>query len=97
MEVLQSVIDSASSDEATKAAALADLTQLAKDMEAEANIETLITAKGFAQCVAVINDNSANIVVKSSETLTPAQIAQINEIVYTQCGILPTNVNIIQK
>lgn len=97
MEVLQSVIDNAASDEATKAAAMADLTQLAKDMEAEANIETLITAKGFAQCVAVINDSSATIVVKCEDTLTPAQLAQINEIVYTQSGILPASTNIIEK
>lgn len=97
MEVLQSVIDNTEADEATKAAAIADLTQLAKDMEAEANIETLITAKGFAQCVAVINDESATIVVKCDDTLTPAQLAQINEIVYTQSGILPSAINIIEK
>lgn len=97
MEVLQSVIDNSASDDATKAAAMADLTQLAKDMEAEANIETLVTAKGFAQCVAVINDQSATIVVKCEDTLTPAQLAQINEIVYTQSGILPAAINIIEK
>lgn len=97
MEVLQSVIDNASADEATKAAAIADMTKLAKDMESEANIETLIVAKGFEKCVAVINDDAASIVVKADGTLTPAQLAQINEIVYMQTGIVPANINIIQK
>lgn len=97
MEVLQSVIDNESADDASKAAAIADMTKLAKDMESEANIETLIVAKGFEKCVAVINDDAASIVVKADGTLTPAQLAQINEIVYMQTGIVPANINIIQK
>ena len=65
-------------------------------METEANIETLIEAKGFEECVAVINNDSASIVVKS-EGLQAAQISQINEIVYEQAGISPVNVKIIQR
>ena len=95
MEVLQSVIDNKAADDATRAAA--DMAVLAKNMEAEANIETLITAKGFAQCVAVINDEKANIIVKCDGELTQAQIAQINEIVYLQAGIKPASINIIKK
>ena len=97
MDVLQSVIDNESADDATKAAAIEDMTKLAKDMEAEANIETLIIAKVFEKCVAVINDESASIIVKCSETLTAAQLAQINEIVYAQTGIAPSGINIIEK
>lgn len=96
IEVLQSVVDSASSDDAMKAQALADITQIAKDMETEANIETLIKSKGFADCVAVINGDTASIVVKS-EGLLASQISQINEIVYEQAGISPVNITIIQK
>jgi stage III sporulation protein AH len=65
-------------------------------MEQEANIETLIIAKGFENCVAVISGDKANIVVKS-ESLLPAQISQINEIVYDQAGILPVNINITER
>ncbi len=96
LEVLQSVVDNASADEAAKSQALADINQLAKDMEAESNIETLIIAKGFAQCVAVINGQSISVVV-DADNLTPADIAIINEIVYDQTGIKPANVTIIKK
>ena len=65
-------------------------------MEAESNIETLIVAKGFEECVAVISGESVNIVVKS-DGLQAAQISQINEIVYEQSGILPVNIKIIQR
>ncbi len=96
IEVLQSVVDNTSSTETAKNEALAQINKLAEIMEAEANIETLIVAKGFAECVAVISDESANIVVKS-DGLVPAQISQINEIVYEQAGIKPANIKIIQR
>lgn len=96
IEVLQGVVDNDQSDDATKAQALADISKIARDMEAEANIETLIMSKGFEQCVAVINGDAASIVVKS-DGLIASQISQINEIVYEQAGISPVNITIIQK
>ena len=93
IEVLQSVVDSQSSTEAAKNEALLEIAGLAKVMEQESNIETLVIAKGFENCVAVISDGKANIVVTGAELL-PAEISQINEIVYDQAGILPVNINI---
>ena len=97
LEVLQSVVESANSDEATKTSALMEISALADAMEAEANIETLVLAKGFAQCVAVINGESCSVVVSNEGELQPAQISQINEIVDEQAGIQPVNVKIITK
>ena len=96
LEVLQSVVDNDSATETAKNEALAEINNLARVMEAEANIETLIVAKGFAECVAVISGESASIVVKS-DGLQAAQISQINEIVYEQAGIMPTNIKIIER
>lgn len=96
LEVLQGVVDNEASTATAKEEALAEINKLAKEMEAESNIETLIVAKGFEECVAVISGDNASIVVKS-EALQPAQISQINEIVYEQSGILPVNIKIIQR
>lgn len=96
LEVLQGVVDNQDSTAAAKEEALAEINKMAKIMEAEANIETLVVAKGFAECVAVISEDGASVVVKS-EGLQAAQISQINEIVYEQSGILPVNVKIIQR
>jgi len=96
IEVLQGVVDSESADEATKTEALLEIANLARAMEQEANIETLVMSKGFSQCVAVINGDSCSIVVEA-ESLQPSQLSQINEIVFEQAGILPTNINIIAK
>jgi len=96
LEVLQSVVDNENADEATKTGALQEIKELAAAMEAEANIESLVLAKGFEQCVAVINGDSCSIVVNGTELL-PRQISQINEIVYEQAGIKPANIRIITK
>ena len=96
IEVLQSVVDNQASTETAKNEALTEINNLAKVMEQESNIETLVIAKGFENCVAVISGDKANIVVKG-ESLLPAQISQINEIVYDQAGILPVNINITER
>ena len=96
IEVLQAVVDNQASTETAKTEALSEINNLAKIMEQESNIETLVIAKGFENCVAVISGDKANIVVKS-ESLLPAQISQINEIVYDQAGILPVNINITER
>ncbi|MBR6727616.1 MAG: SpoIIIAH-like family protein [Clostridia bacterium] len=96
LEVLQSVVDSESADEATKTEALLEIADLARAMEAEANIETMVLAKGFSRCVAVINGETCSVVVNGTE-LQENQISQINEIVYEQTGILPANIRIVAK
>lgn len=96
MEVLKSVADSATAVEEMKSDALDSIAQIARDIECEANIETLILAKGFAQCIAVVNGDAASIIVKT-DGLLPSEIAQISEIVYEQAGVLPTNLKIIEK
>ncbi len=95
-EVLMSVAESTSALEEAKQAAFEDMSKLALEIEMEANIETLILSKGFAQCVAVINDDKCNVIVESTGLL-PGDIAQISEIVYEQSGIVPANLIIIEK
>ncbi len=97
LEVLQLVIDSDSAIESAKQEAIADVSRIADEIAAEANIETLIKAKGFEECVAVINDGNANIVVKTDSALMQNEVAQILEIVVEQSGISPEYVKITEK
>ena len=96
MEVLQTVVDASAAESTERQQALESISKIAVTMETEANIESLIRAKGFEQCVAVLSDGSASIVV-SAEELQPAQNAQICTIVYEQAGILPQNVTIVTR
>ena len=96
LDVLQTVVDSEDALQETKDAALADISRIALDMEQEVNIETLVKAKGFANCVAVINGDKISVIVES-DGLLANQVAQIKEIVYEQTGIAPAGIKIIEK
>ena len=97
LEVLNAVVENDQADEVVKAEALKEIQTIAKEMEQEANIESLLISKGFEQCVAVISGDSANIVVKYDGELQNAQLAQINAAVYEQAGIEPINITIVHK
>ena len=96
MEVLLSVAESSSAVSEMKTEALDDIARIAEDMESESNIETLVLSKGFEKCVAVVNGDTASVIVKSAGLL-PNEVAQISEIVYEQTGIPPSNLKIIEK
>lgn len=96
MEVLKSITESDTAIDEAKQTAVSDITKLAAEIEQEANIESLIQAKGFSQCVAVISDEKCSVIVESNGLL-PGECAQISEIVYEQAGIIPENLKIIEK
>ena len=87
--------DEEASAEARREAA-AMISKIAVDIQNEASIETLVKAKGFADCVAVISENSVSVVV-SAESLLASDAAQILSIVYDTTGISPDKVSIINR
>ncbi len=97
LEVLNAVVDNDKATEDVKAEAMQEIQTIAKEMSQESNIESILMSKGFAQCVAVINGDSANIVVRNEGKLQSAQLAQINAVVYEQAGIEPINITIVAK
>ena len=97
LEVLNAVVENQNATDDVKAEAVAEIKKISLEMEQEADIESLLISKGFEKCVAVINGETASIVVKCSETLTPAQLAQINASVYEVAGIEPVNITIVGR
>ena len=97
LEVLNAVVENDQASDAVKAEAMAEIQTIAKEMSQESNIESILMSKGFTQCLAVINGDSANIVVRTEEQLNAAQLAQINAVVYEQAGIEPVNITIVAK
>ena len=97
LEVLNAVVDNDNATDQVKAEAVAEIRQIASEMENEAKIESLIKSKGYAQCVAVISGENVSIVVQHEGELSAAALAQINAIVYEQTGISPAGISIIAK
>ncbi|MBE6788213.1 MAG: SpoIIIAH-like family protein [Ruminococcaceae bacterium] len=69
-----------------------EITELAKSENA---IEELVKAKGFSECVAFIDGESASVVV-STNGLSEQQAAQIFEIVVSKTKINSENINIVE-
>ena len=96
IEVLKLVSESDEASEEARAEAEAEIARIALDIQNEANIETLVKAKGFAECVAVISEDSVSVIV-GAEELAAAEAAQILTIVYETTGISPEKISIIQR
>ena len=96
IDVLNMVIESEEASEEARAEANAKISKIALDIQNESNIETLVKAKGFEDCIAVISDDSVSVVV-GAESLQAAEAAQILAIVYQTTGIDTEKISIINK
>lgn len=96
IEVLKLVVENGEATEEAKAEAAEKISRIALDIQNEANIETLVKAKGFEECVAVIGEDSVSVVV-SAESLQATQVAQIMSIVFETTGVSPEKVSVVQK
>jgi len=96
LDVLKLVSENEEASAEARAEAAEEISKIALDIQNEANIETLVKAKGFEDCVAIISEDSVSVIV-SAETLAASQTAQILSVVYDTTGITPDKVTIINK
>jgi len=94
IETIEELLDSDKLNDKDKQSALAQIEKIGKNIEKEVEIESLIKAKGFEKCLAIINDKGVNIVVKS-EGLSTAQTVQIQDIITQNTDISLNNIKII--
>lgn len=77
--------------------ATASIETLATGAVAESRIETLVRAKGFTDCVALINEESVNVIVKAPEGgLTQSDTSKIRDIVVAEAKVKPSQIKIIE-
>ena len=85
------------SESSKEAESAVELDQIVQTALSEAQIESLIIAKGYADCVAFIGDNSVSVVVSAIEGgLTDADVARITEIVTGETGYSASQIKIIE-
>lgn len=95
------LLQQAAADENAQQAVLdeanASIQAMAALTMSEAQVENLVTAKGYGDCVCFIGENSASVVVSATaEGLNETDIAKIAEIVMGETGLSPTKVTIIE-
>ena len=93
-ELVEEALKSASITPEEKEKALNDLASLSNRIAAAQNIESILTAKGFKDVVAILGEDSVSIVVKAEE-LTTEQTLQIEDIVTGETSIPISKVKIV--
>lgn len=98
LSLLQQAASAQDADQAMKDEANGSIQAMANLTVSEAQIENLVTAKGYADCVAFIGDKSVSVVVAANgeEGITDADVAKISEIVTEQTGFPASQIKIIE-
>lgn len=79
------------------AASNAQLEQIIQSALCEAQIESLVIAKGYADCVAYLSDNGISVAVASPEGgLQAADVAVIADIVMTQSDLSFNDIRVVE-
>jgi stage III sporulation protein AH len=97
IEIQENILYNEKSDDNMKKIAQEQINHISNNLNKEMSIETLLKAKGFDDTVAIINDDSVNVVVKSMEELGIAEVAQIQNIVMRESGASAENIHIVTK
>lgn len=97
MDAVQKALKSASLSDEEKKSYTQQLTGSLEDLNAENEIETLVRAKGFADCLCFLQSGRADLTVMTSgDTLTAAQVAQIRDIVLSKSNVTAQNITIVE-
>lgn len=85
-EMTKKILESSEESDTAKAEAVAKAAELATVMEQQTNVESLIKAKGFEECMVFIQNGECSIVVRDSD-LTADDALIIKDIATGQTGI----------
>ena len=96
LSLLQEAAEQENADAAVANEASQGIQVLASYTLAEAQIENLVTAKGYTDCVAFMGDESVSVVVSTkSGDLTAEDVAKITDITMTETGLPAGNIKIM--
>ena len=93
VETLANTLKDAELSDEEKDIATAKALEVSQQMESEVNIETLVKAKGFEDCLAMVDEDSVKVMVKT-EGLSAEQAAQIKNIILEETDVLAENVSV---
>lgn len=97
VSTLKEISESADADAQAKADAAGQISVLAENSVQEANIESLIRAKGYEDAVVMLSDGAANIVVSPPEGgLQSSDVTVIRDIVVNETGMSAGQIKIVE-
>ncbi len=97
LTILRQTVQDPEADEQAVSTASESIAAMASATLRESEIENLITAKGYTDCVAFIGDNSVSVVVASPHgDLTASDVALVTDIVCGETGFPASGVKVLQ-
>ena len=97
MDTLQKSLKSSSLTAEEKKEYTAQMAAGLEDLNAENEIETLVRAKGFADCLCFLQAGRADLTVMTAgEPLTAAQVAQIRDVVMNKSSVTAQNITVVE-
>lgn len=97
LDTIQKTLKSSSLSAEEKKSYTQELTGNLEDLNAETEIETLVKAKGFADCLCFLQSDRADLTVMTSgDALTAAQVAQIRDIVLSKSKVSAQNITVVE-
>lgn len=97
LDTIQKTLKSSNLSAEEKKSYAQQLTGNLEDLNAENEIETLVKAKGFADCLCFLQSGRADLTVMTSgDALTAAQVAQIRDIVLSKSSVTAQNITVVE-
>ena len=94
---LEEIASDPSMNDSQKNEAVQSLSRLAMYTDSEAAIETLVKAKGYSDCVAVVSETQVNVIIPAGENgITAADAAVIKDIVMGQTDMPASAIKIVE-
>ena len=94
IDMLKETIANVKTDDSAKKSAVDRLAAIAAQSEHESAIESLVKAKGFSDSIAVIGDDSVNVIVEADKLLD-SEVQQIKDIVISETGVSIEKIKIL--
>ena len=95
VQTLQSIIGGGDLTEDEQVVKALEAVELSKLIESESRIESLVKARGYADCIAYLDKNSAKVIVKT-DGLEPPEAAAIKDIICGEVDALAEEIRIIE-
>ena len=97
LDTMQQALKNAELSETEKTAVTQTLTNTINSITVESDIENMVKAKGFADCVAFIEGEKINLAVKTgSEGLDKSEVAQLRDIILGKMETEAKNISIVE-
>ncbi|MCL1806995.1 MAG: SpoIIIAH-like family protein [Oscillospiraceae bacterium] len=96
LSILTDAVDREGVSEDVRENASAEIAKMAQNALMEANIENIIIAKGFEECVAIIGQDGINVIVAEPDGgMTAADAAIITDIVISESALKAADLKIV--